>query len=184
MLKLYISLCFFRFSTVFRFFATNMSGKSPKASLKTSSGFTLTVVETLVGQWFLAWQLAGHSVKNICLVANKKKKNRCQICPNISSNMSCFVTTNAAVVCSDVSFKLSSGFMPTNNETLCQTAFVVTDAARIVPDNNKDNNGSVATNMAGKCPDVSFKNIQWLHAYKCANAVMDSGLSLGSCLDV
>ena len=98
--------------------------------------------------------------------------------------MSCFITTNMTVVCSGVSFKLSSGFMPTNDETLCQTAFVATDAARIVPDNNKDNNGSVATNMAGKCPDVSFKNIKWRHAYKCANAVVDSGLSLGSCLDV
>ena len=126
-----------------------MSRKSPKASLKNI-------------QWFHTYSWLTFNQKYLVLLPIKTK-NRCQICPNISSKMSCFVATITAVVFSDVSFKMSSGFMLTNDETLCQTVFVATDTARIFPENNKNKNSSVATNMAEKTSSgFTLINVQML----------------------
>lgn len=38
----------------------------------------------------------------------------------------------------------------------------------------------LATDMAGKCPGVFLKNIQWLHTHKCSDAILNRRLSLGS----
>ena len=133
-----------------------MSGKSPKASLKNIQWFhsysCWNTCQSVVSRLAAGWT---YNQKYLVLLPIKTK-NKCQTCPNISSKIT-------AVVFSDVSLKMSSGFMLTNDETLCQTVFVATDTARIFPENNKNKNSSVATNMAEKTSSgFTLINVQML----------------------